>query len=179
MRKGRKWRAFITTLRRKLGGLFSPARDGGRKSIYLGKTLPRLVDGIKTRVEAILSAQRLSVPLDENMATWVAKLNPKLAKKLAAVGLIPQKSTTALGPFLNQYLDGRAEMGESSKTVRKPIIKDLTGFFGESARRADHYGRRGRGLQAISFPSQAGRLDGPQAPGKWRDSFSRRCCCGS
>jgi len=37
-----------------------------------------------------------------------------------------------LGPFLKSCLQGRADMKESSKTVRWPIVKDLTKFFGES-----------------------------------------------
>ena len=91
--------------------LFS-APDGKRKTIRLGKVSQRLAEGIKLRVEQLLEANQLNRPMESELTQWVANLEPRTAKRLAAVGLIakPEARVAAtLGPFLKAYIDGRVD----------------------------------------------------------------------
>ncbi len=58
-----------------------------------------------------------------------------MAKKLAAVGLIPKpegKEMATLGAFLKAYIEGRADLKPATKIVRGQVIRDLNEFFGDS-----------------------------------------------
>jgi integrase len=114
--------------------LFSPG-DGPRKTIHLGKMSERAAEGLLYRVECLIESKLTGRAFTPDMAKWVADSNPKLAKKLVRVGLISKrasKPTTPLGPFLTEYLEGRADIKLASKVVRRPIVNDLKSFFGES-----------------------------------------------
>jgi integrase len=73
--------------------------------------------------------------METDLVQWVISLEPKLAQKLARVGLIPNpeaKVITKLGQFLTDYLDGRADLKPATKIVRGQVIRDLNEFFSES-----------------------------------------------
>ena len=111
------------------------APDGRRPTIRLGKVSQRAAESVKHRVERLLEALNLNRPMEPALARWVAELEPWLAKRLAAVGLIPNpeaKPTATLGPFLTDYLDSRTDLKPATKIVRGQVIRDLTEFFGES-----------------------------------------------
>lgn len=108
------------------------APDGRRPTIRLGKVSQRTAEGIKYRVEQLLEALRFNRPMEADLAEWVKSLEPALAKKLARVGLIPDpeaKPAATLGPFLQAYLDGRADLKPATKIVRGQVIRDLNEFF--------------------------------------------------
>jgi integrase len=109
--------------------------NGDRKQIRLGKVSMRSAETVKFRVEQLLAAKMTGAAIDRDLAGWVASLEPRMAKKLAAVGLIAKpeaKMATTLGPFLKTYLDGRADLKPATKIVRGQVIRDLKEFFGES-----------------------------------------------
>ncbi|MCX7402279.1 MAG: tyrosine-type recombinase/integrase [Planctomycetia bacterium] len=111
------------------------APDGKRKTIRLGKVSQRLAEGIKLRVEQLLEAKQLSRPMEGELSQWVSNLEPRTAKRLAAVCLIakPEARVVAtLGPFLKAYIDGRVDLKPATKIVRGQVIRDLKQFFGES-----------------------------------------------
>lgn len=111
------------------------APDGSRPTIRLGKVSQRAAESFKGRVEQLLEAALLNRPMEADLARWVADLDPRLAKKLAKVGLIPKpedKPAATLGPFLQAYIDGRADLKPATKIVRGQVIRDLKEFFGES-----------------------------------------------
>ena len=113
--------------------LFS-APDGKRKTIRLGKVSQRLAEGIKLRVEQLLEANQLNRPMENELTQWVSNLEPRTAKRLAAVGLIAKpeaRAAATLGPFLKAYLDGRVDLKPATKIVRGQVIRDLKEFFGE------------------------------------------------
>ena len=113
--------------------LFS-APDGKRKTIRLGKVSQRLAEGIKLRVEQLLEANQLNRPMESELTQWVSNLEPRTAKRLAAVGLIAKpeaRAAATLGPFLKAYLDGRVDLKPATKIVRGQVIRDLKEFFGE------------------------------------------------
>ncbi len=111
------------------------AADGRRPTIRLGKVSQRAAEAVKNRIEQLLEGQLLNRRMDADLAHWVAGLDPRMAKKLAEVGLIPHpepKVTDTLRPFLKRYIDGRADLKPATKIVRGQVIRDLTKFFGES-----------------------------------------------
>jgi len=86
------------------------APDGRRPTIRLGKVSQRTAEGIKYRVEQLLEALHYKHPVEGELAQWVTDLEPRMAKKLAAVGLIAMpetKATATLGPFLQAWLAAR------------------------------------------------------------------------
>jgi integrase len=111
------------------------APDGKRKPIRLGKVSQRAAEATKYRVEQLLESLNLKRPMEADLAEWVNKLEPRMAKKLANVGLIPEpeaKAAAILGPFMQSYMDGRADLKQATKIVRGQVIRDLNEFFGES-----------------------------------------------
>jgi len=61
---------------------------GDRKAIRLGKVSKQAANGVKYRVEQLLESINLQRPMEADLAGWVTNLEPRFAKKLAAVGLI-------------------------------------------------------------------------------------------
>lgn len=111
------------------------APDGARPTIRLGKVSQRAAESVKNRVEQLLEAQFLNRPMEGDLAQWVAGLDPRMSKKLADVGLIPdpqQKPASMLGPFLRTHLDGRADLKPATKIVRGQVVRDLTEFYGDA-----------------------------------------------
>ena len=71
--------------------------DGERKAIRLGKmSLPDARE-VKSKVEAILSANVSRKAFDNPTAAWVADIPDSLAAKLAQVGLIPKRDQRKKG----------------------------------------------------------------------------------
>ena len=64
------------------------APDGERRSVWLGKVSQRAAESIRFRIEELLEALHLNRPMEADLSQWVAKLEPRLAKKFARVGLI-------------------------------------------------------------------------------------------
>ncbi len=77
------------------------ALDGRRPTIRLGKVSQRTAEGIKYRVEQLLEALHFNRPMESDLVEWVKGVEPRLAKKLAAVGLIPKPDATAAVATLN------------------------------------------------------------------------------
>ena len=74
--------------------LFANA-EGDRKAIRLGKVSQRSAEGVKYRVEQLLEAQMLKRSMEADLTQWVADLDPRMVKKLAAVGLIAKPEPKA------------------------------------------------------------------------------------
>src|SRR5262245_46883196 len=106
--------------------------DGKRQTLRLGKVSYRTAEGFKTRVEQILESKRTGQPLESDTAAWVAKLKTVMAEKLAGVGLIPSRenpTVTTLGPFLTEYVAGRADLKPATKIVRGQARSAVTADF--------------------------------------------------
>jgi integrase len=111
------------------------APDGRRMTIRLGKVSQRAAEAVKFRVEQLLAAKLTGHANEADTARWLADIDPVLAKKLAAVGLIATPETkvaATMGPFLRAYLESRADLKPATKIVRGQVIRDLTEFLGES-----------------------------------------------
>jgi hypothetical protein len=104
------------------------ADDGTRKPIRLGKMSLRKAEKIKERIEDILAGRRLG-RIDPETASWIASLPDDVHGKLAAVGLVKERISTALGPFLDNYLESR-NLKPGSLKVYDHTRHNLTDFFG-------------------------------------------------
>ena len=70
------------------------ALDGNRLRIRLGKVSERYAETTKDAIEELLAAKRESRAASRHISRWVAEVNeqdPKLASKLARVGLIQSR----------------------------------------------------------------------------------------
>jgi integrase len=110
------------------------ATDGKRQTLRLGKISQRAAEGFKLRVEQLLEAAMLKRPMEAELAQWVTDLDPRIAKKLAKVGVIPDresKPTETLGPFLQAWLAGRkGDYKPASLIAWGQVVQALTKFFG-------------------------------------------------
>jgi len=109
------------------------APDGRRPTIRLGKVSQRAAESIKYRVEQLLESLNLNRPMEADLAGWVADLEPWLAKRLAAVGLIPSpeaKPAQALGPFLSDFVERRIDVKPATKEVWSQVVRNLVDHFG-------------------------------------------------
>src|SRR5262245_1563127 len=108
--------------------------DDKRKTIRVGRVPQRSAETIRFRVEQLAIAKRTGQALEVDTVNWVASLDLAMARKLARVGLIPDreaKTVTMLGDFLTTYLDSRADLKSATKIVRRQVIQDLNGYFGQ------------------------------------------------
>ena len=107
--------------------------SGSRKTIRLGKVSTRAAEGFKYRIEQLLESQLLGRSLDAELAQWVAGLDLRMAKRLAAVGLIDKpeaKEAAELGAFIASYVDSRNDVKPATKEVWRQEEKGLVEFFG-------------------------------------------------
>ncbi len=108
--------------------------DGKRRSVRLGKVPKKLAESVKLRVEHLAAAAAARMPLDPDTAAWVGGVGDDLHDKLAAVGLVPRRESSALGAYLDAYLDRRRADRVKGGTVTNlvTVTNDLRRFFGEA-----------------------------------------------
>lgn len=116
-----------------------------RKTIYLGSLSMQNARKIKVRVEALNAAKASNSSPDVETAAWVRGIEDDLAAKLAAVGLIPERTPTiqaALAGFLDDYIESRSDVKPNTKRNLLQSRRYLVTHFGEgrelrSIRQAD------------------------------------------
>lgn len=111
------------------------AADGKRRSIRLGKVSQRQADAVKVRVEQLAAAAITGHTIDSETAAWIANLEPMMADRLAAVGLIPdheKRGAATIGAFLSDYIEGRTDVKPASKLVWGHVKRNLVEYYGES-----------------------------------------------
>ena len=111
--------------------------DGKRRSIRLGKTPQKMAEEIKRRVEHLVAAHTAEHAVDRDTSAWLAKLDQTLSGKLAAVGLIPRRQVATLSSFLQDYVDGRSDVSDETKTNWGHTIRNLVAYFGSDRRLDD------------------------------------------
>jgi integrase len=105
------------------------AKDGKRKTLYLGKTPVKAASAIKFRVEQLNSAQIAGHAVDDDIARWLANVGDDLNGKLAAVGLVAPRESSLLAAFLDGYIASRADVKGSTATVYGHTRRCLVEFF--------------------------------------------------
>lgn len=109
------------------------APDGKRPTIRLGKVSQRTAEGIKYRVEQLLEALQFGRSMEADLAEWVIGLDPDLAKRFAAVGLIAPREPRAvktLGEHLIEYFARRTDVKPNTLTHWNHTKRLLIAYFG-------------------------------------------------
>jgi len=106
------------------------ASDGRRRTIRLGKVKQKAAEEIKLKVETILSAKTMNLPLDNETAVWVSRIGDDLAGKLAAVGLIQARESAKLQAFIDAYIGRRQEVKPNTRRNLEACKARLVEHFG-------------------------------------------------
>ena len=110
------------------------APDGKRRTIRLGKVTQRTAEGIKVKVEALISAMLCGQSPDDETSRWIAERDPRMLRKLARVGLIkPREPTpiTTVEGFLTEYVSRRVDVKPATREVWKQVERNLMDCFGK------------------------------------------------
>jgi integrase len=109
------------------------AGDGTRKTVRMGKASMKQADAFKSKVEALVTAG-ITGHMDDEIARWTAGLEDTIHERLAAVGLVKQRTggRAVLGPFIDSYIDGRPDIKPNTKLNLKQVRRWLVGHFKET-----------------------------------------------
>ncbi len=106
------------------------APDGKRKTVRLGKMSQRLAEGVKMKVENLVSALLSGQSPDDETSRWLATLDSAMSDKLAKVGLIAKQARSTLKTFLDSYVASRSDVKGSTATVYGHTRRCLVEYFG-------------------------------------------------
>jgi hypothetical protein len=139
-----------------------------RMSVRLGTVPKKTAESIKLKVEFLVAAAASRMPLDAETAQWVASLGDVLAKRLAAVGLIPARAKPiTLGELVELQQDtacGGNKVG--TRASRRVMLADMLAHFtppadpraiteADARRFLDHL--KGRGLASMTVAARLRR----------------------
>jgi integrase len=106
--------------------------DGVRCTIRLGKATVRQAEAVKFRIEQLaLAATGATGVVDDDTVRWLAGLGDTMYGKLASVGLVEPRTSSALGDFLDGYLRSRNDLKPNSQLVYGHTRRTLIEFFGQ------------------------------------------------
>lgn len=105
---------------------------GKRRIVHLGKMNEKSAEAIRIKVESLNYALISMTSPDSETARWVRSLGDRLAKKLAAVGLIEVRSSGTLKEFIEEYISGRTDLKASTILVMNRSKNVIFRYFGES-----------------------------------------------
>ncbi|TWU27596.1 tyrosine-type recombinase/integrase [Bythopirellula polymerisocia] len=110
------------------------APDGKRKSVRLGKVSAKGAETIKVHVESMLADLFAQKSWDPETAVFIGKLDSKLYKKLAGVGLLPKREKTeafTLGPFLDAFIASQSlKVKPATVVIYNHTRRCLVDYFG-------------------------------------------------
>jgi integrase len=136
--------ASISTDRKGNRRIFFTGPNRNRKIVYLGAVPMKTARTIKVHIENLAAALLGRHAPDPETSEWVGGLDDLLYGKLAAVGLLPDRGpaqtsnqATTLGPFLEQYLNGRTDIKPSTRTNLEQVRRNLLDHFGPDKPLAD------------------------------------------
>ncbi|MSR59251.1 MAG: integrase [Planctomycetaceae bacterium] len=109
------------------------APDGKRRTIRLAKVSQHAAQAVKVRVEQLVGAKMTGHAVEADTARWLAELEPAMADKLAAVGLIPKQNVAGaatLAAFLTEYITKRESKPNTVLNMNRAATL-LTEHFGD------------------------------------------------
>ncbi len=103
---------------------------GQRKTIRIGKASQRQAEAVKVKIEQLATASITGHGVDDDTARWVASLSDEMGRKLAAVGLVPEREAVTLETFTDRFIE---QHPGKPNTVRnyKQAVADLIEFFAD------------------------------------------------
>lgn len=109
-------------------------RDQKHKTIRLGGVKSKAIaTTIKVRIEYLIQAKFLNVPIDPETAKWLSEVDYVLYDRIAKTGLATPRSqvvATTLKPFLDGYIDGRTDVKPRTRTNLRQCAGFLVEHFG-------------------------------------------------
>jgi integrase len=105
--------------------------DGKRRSVRLGNVPMKQAESMRLKIQALNSAKRSGLPLDDELSTWLGKIGEDLADKLAGVGLIPKRTARTLDAFIQSYISERTDVKKATQIGMEQARRRLTVFFGK------------------------------------------------
>ncbi|EMB14569.1 tyrosine-type recombinase/integrase [Rhodopirellula europaea] len=102
-----------------------------RQTIRLGKSSRKKADRIKSVVEDLLSGLKLSQAPDDKTLQWLDEADDDIYVKLAAVGLVDERSSTRLAAFVDNYIESRSDL-KPRTVIKFNATRDyMVAHFGE------------------------------------------------
>ncbi|MSR34800.1 MAG: site-specific integrase [Phycisphaerales bacterium] len=109
--------------------------QGKRRTIRLGDVNAKAAESFKLRVEALIAAQRMAVPLDGELSVWLRDLPETMHGRLAAVGLIESRLNAVvvtLDNLLNQF-EATSFVKSTTRAAHRQTMGILRAHFGIDA----------------------------------------------
>ncbi len=107
--------------------------DGLRRTIRLGKVTAKQAGTVKSKVEQLVASGITGHPPDDETSRWLNALEDPTHDRLSAVGLVPQRQSQHLGPWLDSFLSEKgAELKPGSVRKLAQTKEKLLGFYSPS-----------------------------------------------
>ena len=104
-----------------------------REVIYLAKTPLKVVKGIKSNIESLVAGLKANLPMDGQIANWIAGLDDDLHNRLADMQLFKRRAkrgATTLASFIDGYHANRTDWAPNSLKNHKQCREWLVSYFG-------------------------------------------------
>ena len=112
-----------------------------RCSVWLGEVSQRNAERFRDKVEELVKARSLGLPIPQDVAAWASKVSDEVASRLAKLNLIEPRvpmELVTMGEFLTGYLARREdEVKDGTLTFYGHTVRNLTDFFGADRRLDD------------------------------------------
>ena len=109
------------------------AAGGSRKAVRLGRATMRQAEGVKVKIEQlVLAATGVTGVIDDETANWLSGLDDSMYDRLAAVGLVAERSSAKLRAFLDAYIAERRDVKRGTAAIYGHVKGNLTDFFGDN-----------------------------------------------
>jgi integrase len=116
------------------------AGDGKRKTIRLGKVSHSTAEKFKVKIAALIGS--ISTSVDDEVNRWLARLDDRMHRRIAAVGLvqprapkveIPEGELTddMIEPFIESYIVGRTDAKPNTIINLRQTKSKLVKYFSE------------------------------------------------
>lgn len=107
-------------------------KTGKRRALQVGKVSLKIAQGVKIRIESIVSAQIAGHAVDDVTALWLSKLDKTMNDKLAKVGLIDAGVSATLGELIDDFTNIQSGDVKPRTLQRYANARmHLTNFFGD------------------------------------------------
>lgn len=100
-----------------------------RKTVRLGQVPLKVAEEVSRRIVAILAARKHDVAIDAESLGWLGRIDDEVHKRIAATGLIEDRQSAKLGPFLEEFISSRGNKERTQTNDRNGAAR-LTEYFG-------------------------------------------------
>ena len=111
-------------------------QNGKRRSLWIGDVSKRIADGVAFNVDLLVQAKETGMRPDAKAIEWADSVDDRIRGTLVKWSLIdPQAKRTdvdanrLLGPFLDDYIAGRTDLGQGTTTNYKQARRLLVEYF--------------------------------------------------